>query len=124
GLSVMRVVDTLRHAEGDSKVKGVLVRLPEGGMAPAAADELRQAFKRFRAAGKPVAAHSQGLYPDGMVVSTYMLGAATGEIWMQPNASFQATGMATTELFLKRLFDRYQIQPQFEQRYEFKNAVN
>ncbi len=123
-LSVMRVVDALRAAETDNKVKSVLVRLPEGGMAPAAADELRLAFKRFRAAGKPIVAHSQGLYPDGMVVSTYELGAATGEFWMQPNASFQATGMATSELFLKRLFDKYQIRAEYEQRYEYKNAVN
>ncbi|MBX7249554.1 MAG: signal peptide peptidase SppA [Caulobacteraceae bacterium] len=123
-LSVMRVVDALRAAEKDNKVKSVLVRLPEGGMAPAAADELRQAFKRFRLAGKPIVAHSQGLYPDGMVVSTYELGAATGEFWMQPNASFQATGMATSEMFLKRLFDRYQVRAEYEQRYEYKNAVN
>jgi protease-4 len=124
GMSVMRVVDTLRTAETDSKVKSVLVRLPEGGMAPAAADELRQAFIHFRASGKPIVAHSQGLYPDGMVVSTYELGASTGEFWMQPNASFQATGMATSEVFLRRLFDKYQVRAEYEQRYEYKNAVN
>lgn len=124
GMSVMRVVDALRHAETDDKVKAVLVRLPEGGMAPAAADELRLAFRHFRASNKPIVAHSQGLYPDGMVVSTYQLGAATGELWMQNNASFQATGMTTSELFLKRLFDKYQVRAEFEQRYEYKNAVN
>ena len=124
GMSVMRAVHTLRRAEKDSKVKAILVRLPEGGMPPAAADELRQAFRHFRASGKPIVAHSQGLYPDGMVVSTYMLGASTGEVWMQPDSSFQATGMATSEIFLKRLFDKYAVKPEFEQRYEYKNAVN
>ncbi|HYE43181.1 MAG TPA: S49 family peptidase, partial [Caulobacteraceae bacterium] len=124
GMSVMRAVHTLRRAEKDSKVKAILVRLPEGGMPPAAADELRQAFRQFRASGKPIVAHSQGLYPDGMVVSTYMLGASTGEVWMQPDSSFQATGMATSEVFLKRLFDKYAVKAEFEQRYEYKNAVN
>jgi len=123
-MSVMRVVDTLKRAEKDNKVKAVIVRLPEGGMAPAAADELRSAFKRFRLSGKPIAAHSQGLYADGMAVSTYMLAASTGEVWMQPSASFQATGVSTSEMFLKRLFDRYQVKAEFEQRYEYKNAVN
>jgi len=123
-MSVMRVVQTLRYAESDRKVKALLVRLPEGGMAPAAADELRLAFRRFRAANKPIIAHTQGLYPDGMVVSTYELGAATGELWMQPTASFQATGVTTSEIFLKRLFDKYQVRAEFEQRYEYKNAVN
>lgn len=124
GLSVMRVVETLDRAEDDDRVKALFVRLPEGGMTPAAADELRQAFRRFRAAGKPVIVHSQGLYPAGAVVSTYMLGAAGSEFWLQGNASLQATGLATEELFFGRAFERYGVQAEFEQRYEYKNAVN
>jgi protease-4 len=123
-LSVMSIVETLDHAEDDDRVKGLLVRLPEDGMEPAMADELRQAFKRFRAAGKPVLAHSQGLYAAGAVTSTYMLGVASGDLWMQPGASLQVTGLVGEDLFFKRLFDRYGVNPQFEQRREFKNAVN
>jgi protease-4 len=123
-LSVMSAIETLRRAERDSNVKGMLVRLPEGGMEPAAADELRLAIKHFRAAGKPVYAHSQGLYPSGVVTSTYMLGAAADQLWMQPAASFQVTGLASEDIFFKRLFDRYGVEADFEQRKEFKNAVN
>src|SRR5690606_3503423 len=68
GLSVMRVVDVLAQAQDDNRIKVVLLRLPEGGMTPASADELRQAVRRFRASGKPVIAHSQGLMPVGAVV--------------------------------------------------------
>ena len=49
--SVISILDTLRRAEKDERIKGVLVRLPEGGMTPAAADELRLGFKHFRASG-------------------------------------------------------------------------
>jgi protease-4 len=124
GESVMNVVRTLRRAEEDDRVKGLFIRLPEAGMAPAAADELRLAVKRFRAAGKPVFAHSQGLYPAGVVSSTYMLGAAADQLWMQENASFQVTGLANEEVFFKGLFDRYGVVPDFQQRAEYKNAVN
>lgn len=124
GLSVMTVADTLRRAETDGKVKALFIRLPETGMEPAAAEELRLAIKSFRAAGKPVFAHSQGLYPAGVVSSTYMLGAAADELWMQANASFQVTGVSSQEVFFKGFFDRYGIVPQFEQRAEYKNAVN
>jgi protease IV len=123
-ISVMSVVQTLHRAERDGRVKALFVRLPESGMAPAAADELRAAFKSFEAAGKPVIAHSQGFYPAGVITSTYMLGASASELWMQPGAPFQATGIATEELFFKRLFDKYGVEPQFEQRYQYKNAVN
>lgn len=124
GMSVISVIEALQHAQTDDKVKGVFVRLPEGGMAPAAADELRQAFLRFRQAGKPIWAHSQGLYPSGVVSSTYMLGAAADQMWMQPDSSFQATGFAVEDMFFKRLFEKYGVKAEFEQRREYKNAVN
>ena len=124
GTSVMSVIETLHRAEGDRRVKGLLIRLPEVGMEPGAADEIRLALRRFEAAGKPVIAHSQGLYQSGVVTSTYMVGAAAGDLWMQPGASLQATGLAVEDIFFKRFFDEHRIEPDFEQRKEFKNAVN
>ncbi len=124
GLSVTQVVDGLAQAQEDAGVKAVLVRLPESGMTPASADELRQAIRRFRASGKPVIAHSQGFAPAGAVMSTYMVGASASELWMQNTAGFQATGFSADSLFLGRAFDKYGVRADFEQRYEYKNAVN
>jgi protease-4 len=122
--SVMSVVETLHRAESDDRVKGLFIRLPEGGLEPGAADELRLAIRRFHNAGKVVVAHSQGLYPSGVVTATYMLGAAADELWMQPGASFQVTGLANEDIFLKRFFDKYGVKADYEQRYQYKNAVN
>ncbi len=124
GPSVVSVVESLHRAERDSRVKGLLIRLPEGGVAPAAADELRLAILAFRAAGKPVIAHSQGIYPSGFSTSAYMLGAASGQFWMQPASSLQAVGVAKEETFFKRAFDKYGVTADYEQRYQYKNAVN
>jgi len=123
-LSVVSVVETLHRAERDSRVKGMLIRLPEGGLPPASADELRLAIEAFRNAGKPVVAHSQGLYPSGFSTSAYMLGAVSGQYWMQPSSSLQAVGVAKEETFFKRAFDKYGVKADYEQRYEYKNAVN
>ena len=122
--SAMGVAETLRRAETDERVRGVFIRLPEDGMEPGVADEIRLAIKHFRTSGKPVFAHSQGLYPAGAVASTYLVGAAADELWMQPGASFQVTGLASEDLFFKRLFDKYGVKADYEQRYEYKNAVN
>jgi protease-4 len=124
GHSAMTILEGLRRAEKDDRVKAILVRLPEGGVEPGLADELRLGIKHFRASGKPVIAHSQGLYPSGFVTATYMMGASSGELWMQPGASFQVTGLANEDLFFKRAFDRYGVKADYEQRYEYKNAVN
>jgi protease-4 len=124
GLSVMQVVDTLAEAGDDRHVKALLIRLPEAGMTPAAADEVRQAVRRFRATGKVVIAHSQGFQPVGTTISSYMVGASASELWMQNTASFQLTGFSADQIFLGRAFDKYGVNAQFEQRYEYKNAVN
>ena len=123
-LSVMGATATLRRAARDANVKALLVRLPEGGIAPAAADELREAMLVFRRSGKPIIAHSQGIYPSGFPASTYMLGAASGAFWMQPQASLQVTGVAMEDQFFKRAFDKYGVVADYQQRYEYKNAVN
>jgi protease-4 len=123
-LSVISVVQTLHRAQNDDKVKGLLIRLPEGGISPAEADELSGAIRAFRAKGKPVLAHSQGIYAQGVSTATYMLGAASGDLWMQPGAALQTTGIAASDTFLKRFFDKWQIHADYQQRYEYKNAVN
>lgn len=124
GLSTMQIVDTLAQAETDSRVKVLLIRLPEAGVTPAAADEIRQAVRRFRRAGKTVIAHSQGFQPVGTTVSSYMVGASASELWMQNTASFQLAGFSADSVFLGRAFDKYGVNAEFEQRYEYKNAVN
>jgi len=122
--SAMSIIEALRRAETDDRVKGLFIRLPEQGLEPGLADELRLAVRHFRASGKPVFAHSQGLYAGGPVTTTYMLGAAADQFWMQPGASFQVTGFANEDLFFKRAFDKYGVKADYQQRYEYKNAVN
>ncbi len=124
GTSVMQIVDTLAQAETDSNIKVLLVRAPEAGMTPAYADEIRQAIQRFRKSGKTVIAHSQGFMPMGAVVSSYMVASSADELWMQNTSSFQATGLAAESMFLGRALQRYGVTADFEQRYEYKNAVN
>jgi protease-4 len=123
-LSTLSVAATLHRAARDPDVRGLLIRLPEGGMAPAEADELRLELRDFVKSGKPVIAHSQGLYASGISTATYMLGAASGDFWMQPGASLQSTGISSEDTFLKRFFDKYGLKADYQQRYQYKNAVN
>jgi protease-4 len=122
--AVMTIEETLRRAQNDDRIRGLFVRLPETGMAPAAADELRLAFQQFRAHGKFIIAHAQGLYDEGLVTSTYELAAASGDVWLQPGSAFQVTGVSREDLFFKRFFDRFGLSADFQQRYEYKTAIN
>jgi protease-4 len=123
-LSTLSVAAALHRAADDPDVKALLIRLPEGGMPPAQADELRLGLEAFVKSGKPVIAHSQGLYASGISTATYMLGAASGDFWMQPGATLQSTGISSEDTFLKRFFDKYGLKADYQQRYQYKNAVN
>jgi protease-4 len=118
----MDVVMALDRASRDARVKGVFLRVGSGDLAPAKAEELRDALKLFQKSGKFVIAHSQSFYSGGL--GDYEVAAAADQLWMQPVSSFFSSGEANTTLFYKGLFDKVHAAPQFVQRYEYKNAAN
>lgn len=122
GPSVVGIVRKLEAAETDRSVKGVLVRAPEMGLAPAHAEEIRQAIIDFKRAGKFVIAHAQGF--ESPTLSSYVAVSAADEVWMQATGDFTATGLVAETMFLGGLFQRFGIAAEFEQFYEFKNAAN
>ncbi|MEK7661080.1 MAG: signal peptide peptidase SppA [Pseudomonadota bacterium] len=121
-ISVVDIVRKLEAAEKDSHIKGVLVRAPEMGMAPAHAEEIRQALLDFKTSGKFVVAHAQGF--EFPTLSNYVAVSAADDIWLQNGTDFSATGIMSETTFLGGLFSRFGITAQFEQFYEFKNAAN
>jgi protease IV len=121
-MSITDIVRKLEHAEKDGSIKGVFVRASEAGLAPAHAEEIRQALIDFKASGKFVIAHAQGFeYPT---LSNYIAVSAADQLWMQGTTDFAATGLSAETMFLGGLFERFGVLPQFEQFFEYKNAVN
>ena len=121
-LSVLDAVMGLDSAANDRRVKGVLLRVGSADLSVPKAEELRDALKRFKASGKFVIAHSQSFYSTGL--GDYDLASVADQIWMQPVSTFFSAGASTTTLFFRGLFDKVDAQPQFVQRYEYKNAAN
>ena len=122
-LTLRRVVAALDAAAGDARVIGLSVRLGAAPIGIAMAQELRQAIARFRAGGKFALAYAQSF--DGMGDGTpeYYLAAAFDEIWMQPSGTLALTGIALEMPFFRDALDKIGVQPDFEQRHEYKAAV-
>jgi protease-4 len=118
----MDVVLGLDEASHDARVKGVFLRVGNGGLPVAQAEELNAAFMRFRHAGKFVVAHAQGFYSGGM--GDYLTAASADEIWMQPEGTFGTAGTATGAIFLRGFFDKIQAVPQIAKRADFKSAAD
>jgi protease-4 len=122
-LTLRAVVAALDAAADDARVIGLSVRLGAAPIGIAMAQELRQAIARFRAAGKFALAYAQSF--DGMGDGTpeYYLAAAFDEIWMQPSGTLALTGIALEMPFFGETLDKIGVQPEFEQRHEYKAAV-
>lgn len=120
--SIVGLVQKLEAAETDANVKGLFIRAPEGGLAPAHAEEIRQAIIDFKASGKFVIAHAQGF--ENPSLSNYVAVSAANEMWMQASTNFTATGLVAETMFLGGAFEKFGITPEFEQFYEYKNAVD
>jgi protease-4 len=120
--SLIDAVTALAKAENDDHVKGLYMRVGGGGISSSEAQELRAALKSFKAKGKFVIAHAQAFYTTGM--GDYLLASMADEIWLQPVSEMKTAGVSSTSVFLKGLLDKIEAKPEFEQRYEYKNAAN
>lgn len=55
---------------------------------------------------------------------TYYLAAAFERVFMQPSGLLSMSGLASSTPFLRALFDRWNVRPQFVAREEFKSVAN
>jgi len=121
-VTVMDVVLGLDAAGRDARVKGVVMRLGNGALSTAEAQEIGAAIGRFRAKGKFVIAQATAFFSPGL--GDYLAASAASEIWMQPKSPFSPSGAGGGELFLRGTFDKIHAEPQIAKRAEYKSAAD
>ena len=114
----------LHEAADDRHVVGLIARV--GGMWPwGTMQELRRGLQTFAASGKPTLAWVETFGELGSRgMSAYVLATAFGELWLQPGGEIGLLGVGIETTFVRGTLDRLGIEPQFEQRYEYKNAAD
>ena len=114
----------LHEAADDRHVVGLIARV--GGMWPwGTMQELRRGVQTFAASGKPTLAWVETFGELGSRgMSAYVLATAFGELWLQPGGEIGLLGVGIETTFVRGTLDRLGIEPQFEQRYEYKNAAD
>ncbi|HJZ71352.1 MAG TPA: signal peptide peptidase SppA [Vicinamibacterales bacterium] len=118
--TVRAIVDNLRKAKVDSRVRGVLLK-PTGFESPfwAKVQEIRDAVLDFRKSGKPVYA-----YVEYGGDREYYLATAADKVFLMPSAALDLTGVATYELFLRGTLDKIGVFPDLHRIGDYKTAVN
>jgi len=120
--TVMDVVLGLDAASRDARVKGVMMKLGNGALSSAQAEEVGAAIQRFRASGKFVIAQASAFFSAGL--GDYLAASAANEIWIQPKAPFSPAGTGGSELFLRGTLDKINAVPQMAKRAEYKSAAD
>ncbi|WP_394694147.1 signal peptide peptidase SppA [Hyphobacterium sp.] len=120
--STVDLVRLLDRAERDNRVAGLFIRANEFGMGPAQAEEINRAIAAFRDSGRSVVVHSQGFV--GTSITNYLAISSADEIWLQDTASFATSGLAGEVPFYGDALERFEVDADFIQFLEYKNAPN
>ena len=118
--TVRSLVENLRKAKVDSRVRAVLLK-PTGFESPfwAKVQEVRDAVLDFRKSGKPIYAYLE--YGGDR---EYYLATAADRIYLMPSTPLDLTGVATYQLFLRGTLDKIGAVPDLHRIGEYKTAVN
>ena len=117
------VLRALHDAATDKHVVGLIAKV--GGALPwAGMQELRLAVRAFAASGKPTAAWAESFSEGSADMTALVLATGFDEIWLQPGGGLGPLGVAVETTFVRGALDRLGIEPQIEQRHEFKNAAD
>ena len=118
--TVRSIVENLRKAKVDSRVKGVLLK-PTGFDSPfwGKVQEIRDAVLDFKKSGKPVYAYLE--YGGDR---EYYLATAADKVYLMPSTTLDVVGVATYELFLRGTLDKIGAYPDLHHIGDYKTAVN
>lgn len=123
GVNTLDIVRKLDAAAKDKRVKGIYIRAASGGMAPASAEEIRDAIATFRKSGKFAIAHIQNEGPRQSIAG-FATVAGVDELWLQAAGEFMPMGLVAEETFLADTLANFKLVAQFETREEYKTAAN
>lgn len=117
------ILRSLHEAAADQRVVGLIARV--GGPLPwVAMQELRIGVRAFAASGKPTLAWAESFGESSGGMAAYVLASGFDEIWLQPGGGVGLLGVGVETTFVRGALDKVGIEPQFEQRHEFKNAAD
>jgi protease IV len=118
--TVRGVIDNLRKAKVDSRVRAVLLK-PTGFTSPfwSKVQEIREAVIDFRKSGKPVYAYLE--YGGDR---EYYFATAADKVFLMPSSPLDLVGVATYQLFLRGTLDKIGATPDLHHIGTYKTAVN
>ena len=115
---VFDMVRLITHAGGDDQVDGLYLKIGNNANAFATNEELRNALKKFRQAGKFIIA-----YGEVIPQQAYHVASIADKIYTHPKGGLDWRGLGLQYVFFKKALDRLEIEPQIFYAGKFKSAT-
>ena len=117
--TLQRILTNLEKAAIDDRIEGVIVKVSSHlSLGGASVEEIREAIKNVREAGKPVYAFS-----DGMHRGALFLASACDSIFMPLTGDVSFVGFGGTRMYFKGLFEKLDIHPNIHRIADYKSAA-
>jgi protease-4 len=118
------VLDGLRRARADDKVRALVVKIGGRPIGFARIQELRSAVAEFRRSGKATVAWAETYGEFGPGNAAYYLATAFERIWLQPSGDVGLTGLSLEQWFLRGTLDKLGLEYEVSKRHEYKTAAD
>lgn len=117
-VSMRDLLAALDFAAEDPDLKVLLLRISDHDLGWGRSEELCEAVRRFRAAGK----YALAFLEEPENIDT-LIAAACDRVAMPPGATLYLTGLLSEVMYLKGLFDKLEIEPEIFQAGKYKSAA-
>jgi protease-4 len=117
--TIRSVVDSLRKAKVDSRIRGVIL-LPSGPQPLwGKAQEIRDAVLDYRESGKPIVA-----FLEFGGTQEYYVASAANKVFLMPGSPLDLVGVASYEMFFRGALDKVGAHADMLNSGDFKTAAN
>ena len=119
GPTVQSVVNSLRKAAVDERVRGVILMPAGPQLLWGKAQEIRDAVLDYKASGKPIVA-----FLEYGGTQEYYLASAADKVFLVPGSPLDLVGVASYEMFVRGALDKIGAYPDMLNAGDFKTAAN
>ncbi|MCB9334877.1 MAG: signal peptide peptidase SppA [Flavobacteriales bacterium] len=118
GLGLGTILETIKAAKKDDKIKGIYLDLTTLRAGMASLEEIRKALVDFKSSGKWIISYSE-LYTQG----SYYLASASDKVFLNPAGLVEHRGLSTELMFFKKMLEKLDVEMQIIRHGKFKSAV-
>jgi protease-4 len=117
-LSLQELLDELKRAGTDDRIKGVFMELSSVPAGSATLEEIRNGLLEFKKSGKFIISYGE-TYTQG----AYYLASVSNKIYLHPAGMIDWKGLSAQIMFYKGLLDKLEISAQIFRHGKFKSAI-